>query len=53
MASVFNNLETIKKALEQPRFGLMTEIDDVMDDMDSKEAPAADDAAADTDKRRR
>jgi trehalose 6-phosphate phosphatase len=27
MASVFNNLETIKKALERPRFGLMTDVD--------------------------
>ena len=27
MASVFNNLETIKRALEQPRFGLMTDVD--------------------------
>jgi len=27
MASVFNNLETIKKTLERPRFGLMTDVD--------------------------
>ena len=27
MASVFNNLETIKRALERPRFGLMTDVD--------------------------
>ncbi|MEE8583147.1 MAG: trehalose-phosphatase [Dehalococcoidales bacterium] len=27
MASVFNDLETIKRALERPRFGLMTDVD--------------------------
>jgi trehalose 6-phosphate phosphatase len=27
MASVFNHLDTIKKALERPRFGLMTDVD--------------------------
>ena len=27
MASVFNDLKTIKRALERPRFGLMTDVD--------------------------